>query len=199
MKKRLAGAEPSGLKPDWRPLLALAPDEVPDFMWMFRDFLEDDSVVEAYKHVETRRYVHLDAEGRAYEFIGGLEMVSYYEEVDPQALLEDALTGYEPRSSIVRQNDWVDGQGIEWARSATRHRVPRSQTLSAIQQAGICFDGGFGRKGGRRLYFFEYAKDESPLEIIAVEREDGILLVIHSMLLRDKFEKKFMEALKWRK
>ncbi|MFT3864866.1 MAG: hypothetical protein QM729_11390 [Solirubrobacterales bacterium] len=88
IKKRMPGREPNGLRPDWRPLLSVAPDEVPDFMWMFRDFLEDGAVVEAYKHTWTRQYLHLDSNGRAYAFVG-----AGYEEVDPYALLKQVLRG----------------------------------------------------------------------------------------------------------
>jgi hypothetical protein len=194
-KRRLRGSEPSGLRPDWRPLIELAPDEVQDFMWMFRDFLEGGTVVEAYKHVSTRRYLHLDASGCAYEFIGGTS----YEEVDPRALLARVLRSCEPRADIVRQNEWVDGKRIGWARAATRHRVSRARTLFAIQQAGVCFPDGFGRKGEPRLYFFGDDEDEEPLEIVAIERADASLLVIHSMPLRDRFEAKYTEALRWRR
>jgi hypothetical protein len=193
-KKRRTGSEPSGLRPDWRPLIAFAPDEVPDFMWMFRDFLEEGIVVEAYKHTWTRQYLHLDADGRAYVFTGG----SSYEEVDPAELLTDVLRGYESRADIVRRNDWMDGNRVGWARSATRPRVPRAQTLFTIQHSRICFTVGKGRKGGLRLYFFGDDEEERPLEIVAIEREDGSLLVIHSMPLRDRFEEQYMEALRWR-
>jgi hypothetical protein len=194
-KRRLRGSTPSGLRPDWRPLLELAPDEVPDFMWMFRDHLEDGAVVEAYKHYWTRQYLHLDADGQAYVFSGG----GSYEEVDPEALLVEVLRDCEPRANIVRQNAWLDRKRIAWARSATRHRVRRQRTLFAIQHAGVCFKGEAGPKGVPRLYFFGDDQDERPLEIVAVERADGGLLVIHSMLLRDQFEKQYTEALRWRK
>jgi hypothetical protein len=194
IRKRLHGKEPTGLRPDWRPLIEFAPDEVPDFMWMFRDFLEDGAVVEAYKHVWTRQYLHLDASGRAYVFIGGMS----YEEVEPRALLEEALRHHPSRASIVRQNDWVDGKRIRWARSATRHRVPRAHTLFAIQHAGVCFPAGTSRRGRPRLYFFGDDENERPLEIVAVEQGDGGLFVIHSMPLRDQFEENYTEALRWR-
>jgi hypothetical protein len=194
IKKRLPGKEPSGLRPDWRPLLEFAPDEVPDFMWMFRDFLEDGSVVEAYKHSWTRQYLHLDSNGRAYVFVG-----AGYEEVDPYELLREVLRNQESRGSIVRQNDWIDGKRIRWARSATRHRVPRAQTLFAIQSAGICFIFWASGKGRSRLYFFGDDEKEQPLEIVAVERGDGGLFVIHSMPLRDRFEENYTEALRWRR
>jgi hypothetical protein len=194
-KKRLHGKEPSGLRPDWRPLLSFAPDEVPDFMWMFRDFLEDGTVVEAYKHTWTRQYLHLDASGRAYEFVGGRS----YEEVDPQALLAKALRTCGSRANIVRQNEWVSGKKIAWASSATRHRIPRPRTLYVIQQAGVCFEDRAVRRGGPRLYFFGDDEDEQPLEIVTVEQEDGGLLVIHSMPMRERFEERYTEALRWRR
>jgi hypothetical protein len=166
--------------------MAFAPDEVPDFMWMFRDFLDDGTVVEAYKHSWTRQYLHLDSNGRAYEFIGG-----FYVEVDARDLLARALWSCGPRADIVRQNEWVDGKRIGWAGAATRHRIPRARTLFAIQQAGVCFETPAGRKGQPRLYFFGDDEEERPLEIVAIEREDGSLLVIHSMPLRDRFEEKY--------
>jgi hypothetical protein len=175
-------------------LVAFAPDEVPDFMWMFRDFLEDGTVVEAYKHSWTRQYLHLDSSGRGYEFIG-----RGYEEVDPDELLAKALRSCGSRADIVRQNEWVDGRRIIWARSATRHRVPRARTLYVLQQAGVCFQDGTGRKGGPRFYFFGDDENERPLEVATSERDDGKLLVVHSMPLRERFEERYTEALRWRK
>jgi hypothetical protein len=87
--RRLRGGQIHGLRPDWRPLLAFAPDEIPEFMWMFRVDLEDGTVVEAYKHSWTRQYLHLDSAVRAYVFLGG----GFYEEVDPGLQLEEALAG----------------------------------------------------------------------------------------------------------
>ena len=193
--RTLRGGEPRGLRPDWRPLLDFAPDEIPEFMWMFRVELEDGSVVEAYKHSWTRRYLHLDDRGRAYVFVGGRT----YEEVDPQDLIAKALDGCEPRANIVRQNEWIDGEGITWARSATRHRVPRAKTLSVIQEAGICFEDRRTRGRSRRLFLFGDDEDERPLEIAAVRQDDGGLHVIHSMPLRARYEEKYTEALRWRR
>lgn len=193
-RRRVRGGEIHGLRPDWRPLLDVAPEEIPEFMWMFRVDLEDGSVAEAYKHSWTRQYLHLDHDGRAYVSIGN----RWYEEVDPQALLDEALAGHGSRASIVRRNDWIDGERIGWARSATRHRIPRRQTLFAIQHAGICFRDGVSRKGEPRLYFFGDDEEEQPLEIVAIERQGGDLLVIHSMPLRDRFEERYTEALRWR-
>jgi hypothetical protein len=194
IRKRAAGTEPSGLRPDWRPLIAFAPDEVPDFMWMFRDFLEDGIVVEAYKHSWTRQYLHLDSSGRAYEFVG-----EGYREVDQQSLLARALRGCGGRASIVRQNEWISGERIRWARSATRHRVPRAQSLAVIEHAGVCFAGEIGRRGEPSVHFFGDDEEERPLEVFGFKNLDGDLLVVHAMPLRQHFEEQYMEALRWRR
>jgi hypothetical protein len=194
-KRIVRGGEIHGLRPDWRPLLDFAPDEIPEFMWMFRVDLDDGTVVEAYKHSWTRSYLHLDAEGRAYAFRGG----GWYEETDPRSLLEEVLEGCESRASIVRQNDWVDGERIGWARSATRHRVGRDRSLWIIQHAGICFEHGLGRRREPLLLFVGDDEDERPLEVIAAEGPMRGLTVIHSMHLRDRFEDDYMEAYRWRR
>jgi len=76
--------------PAWEPLIELAPDHVADFMWMHEVELEDGTRLHAYKHRETRRYLHLDHRVRAYARIwsGSEEKDDRYEEVDPQWLLE---------------------------------------------------------------------------------------------------------------
>ena len=37
------------------------------FMWMHEEELDDGSVLHAYKHTHTRRYLYLSADGRAFE------------------------------------------------------------------------------------------------------------------------------------
>jgi hypothetical protein len=193
--RKLRGGEPRGLRPDWRPLLDFAPDEILEFMWMYRVELEDGSVIEAYKHSGTRQYLHLDASGRAYEFLGG----GSYREVDPRALLRKVTEPFESPAIIVRQNEWINGEGINWARSATRHRIPRARTQFAIQQAGVCFEDRTVRTDEPRVYFFGDGENEQPLEVVAIERADGDLFVIHSMPLRPRFKERYREAMKWRK
>lgn len=191
----MRGGEIHGLRPDWRPLLDFAPDEISEFMWMYRVDLGDGTVVEAYKHSWTRQYLHLDSQGRAYVSLGQ----GRWEEAAPQSLLEEAIAGCESRASIVRQNDWVDGQRIGWARSATRHRVARKQTLWVIQHAGICFERGTGSGADPLLWFYGDDESERPLEVMAAGVLAGKLTVIHSMGLRDRFEDDYMEAYRWRR
>jgi hypothetical protein len=54
-------------EPDWAPLETLVGyDVADDFMWMHEVRLTDGSLVEAYKHIDTRRYIHADSEGRTF-------------------------------------------------------------------------------------------------------------------------------------
>jgi hypothetical protein len=55
-------------RPHWEPLLALVGERLTEtFMWMHEGELADGTRVHAYKHVHTRRYLHLGEDGRAYE------------------------------------------------------------------------------------------------------------------------------------
>lgn len=53
--------------PDWAPLCHLVGEEVVGaFMWMFEVELSDGTRLQAYKHVDTRRYIHLASDGSAF-------------------------------------------------------------------------------------------------------------------------------------
>jgi hypothetical protein len=56
--------------PEWEPLRAVAGDEViGNFMWMHEVRLRDGSPVHAYKHIDSRRYVHLGLDGQGYAYV----------------------------------------------------------------------------------------------------------------------------------
>ncbi len=58
-------------RPNWDPLLDLVGEDVTaDFMWMYEIDLEPRGHVQAFKHIDTRRYLHLDDRGNAYEYRG---------------------------------------------------------------------------------------------------------------------------------
>ena len=86
---------PASTTPEWEPLLELAPDHIDDFMWMFEVELESGLRLHAYKHVETRKYLHLDKEGRAFVYLWSDQEVPEedpgYREVDPQCMLKEVL------------------------------------------------------------------------------------------------------------
>jgi hypothetical protein len=195
-KRTLRGGEMQGDQPNWEPLLELAPEEIDDFMWMFEVELEDGAMVQAYKHWWTRGYVHLDFGGRAFVFTED----NLYEEVDAEELLAAVLRGRESRAKIVGQNDWVDGEKITWARSATRHRVSHARSSHVIGQAGICFEEEErGDELEPRLFSFGQDEDGHKLEVVAVRLRDERLHVIHAMPLRSKFGIDYLEALGWRR
>jgi hypothetical protein len=57
--------------PEWKPLEdVLGYDLCGDFMWMHEVLLDDGRKLQAYKHIYTRRYVHLDADGLALVYHG---------------------------------------------------------------------------------------------------------------------------------
>jgi hypothetical protein len=195
-KRPLRGGQMQGDQPNWEPLIELAPEEIDDFMWMFEVELEDGAMVQAYKHWWTRGYVHLDFSGRAFVFTEE----NLYEEVDAEELLAAVLRGRESRAKIVRHNEWVGQDKISWARSASRHRIPRTDVSYVIEHAGICFEEEEGRDGiDPRLYFFGQDEDGRELEVVAVELTSDRLHVIHAMPLRQKFGIDYVEALGWRR
>ena len=73
-----------GDRPNWQPLVAMVGEELAgEFMWMFQVDLADGTAVHAYKHIWTRRYLHLGEDGRSFVFTcsGG------YRTVDPSEVL----------------------------------------------------------------------------------------------------------------
>jgi len=65
----LRGTATQADEPEWRPLLDAVGEEVcGDFMWMFEVELSNGTRLHAYKHADTRRYVHLDHTCAAFVF-----------------------------------------------------------------------------------------------------------------------------------
>ena len=83
-------------EPEWGPLLELAPDHIDEFMWMSEVELESGLRLHIYKHIETRKSLHLDKEGRAFVYLWSDEIrdedePGTYREVDPQRILKEVL------------------------------------------------------------------------------------------------------------
>lgn len=58
-----------GDSPNWQPLLEAVDEEVTqDFMWMFEVTLSDGRQLQAYKHIDSRGYVHLASDGTAFVY-----------------------------------------------------------------------------------------------------------------------------------
>jgi hypothetical protein len=78
-------------RPEWKPLVRLLGDELaPWFMWMCELELADGARVQAYKHVATRRYVHLADDGRALVTIAD----GAYRAISPELAIRRAFYGW---------------------------------------------------------------------------------------------------------
>jgi hypothetical protein len=79
--------------PDWRSLEALldSDDLCAHFMWMFDVVLDDETVLNAYKHRWTRRYFHLAEDGRSFCYAGN----GLYREVDPRTAIKAVFDAWE--------------------------------------------------------------------------------------------------------
>ena len=79
--------------PCWGPLIDLVGLRlVRDFMWMFEVQLDDASTLHAYKHIETRRYLHLHEDGgRTFAYVDG----DRYREFDPRLALRAVFADWE--------------------------------------------------------------------------------------------------------
>lgn len=182
--------------PVWEPLIELAREHIDDFMWMHEVELEDGTRLHAYKHWETRRYLHLDHGGRAFVFVwdGNLDVdkPGEYEEVDPQWLLELALAKPEERVSVLRQNVATEFKRLRWTRSATKHRISRKRIRFVIEHSLLVLeeDPPADRRGegDHRFVFLGEDPRRVPLEVIAVEAAGGHLIVLHAMELRPRYQ-----------
>jgi hypothetical protein len=70
--RRVTGQIAAAATPDWRPLFRAVGEELmATFMWMFSVEIAEASALQAYKHIHTRRYLHLDERGAAFMHVGG--------------------------------------------------------------------------------------------------------------------------------
>ena len=80
---------------DWKALERFAdlatraghPVAADDFMWMGAAEFHDGRVIHSYKHVDTRRYLHLDDSGHTYRFLSRAEGGRYVPIESPQSAL----------------------------------------------------------------------------------------------------------------
>lgn len=92
---------------------------------------------------------------------------------------------------------------LKWARAATKHRISRERVRYVIEHCGFRFEqeppAGSPEDASPRLIFLGDDENGNALEVMAVELDDGGLLVIHAMPLRDRYRKQYEEARKWRR
>lgn len=87
---------------------------------------------------------------------------------------------------------------LKWARAATKHRISRERSRYVIEHCGLRFEeeppADAPAGASRRLVFLGDDAKGTALEVMAVELEDGSLLVIHAMPLRDRYRKQYEEV-----
>lgn len=87
---------------------------------------------------------------------------------------------------------------LKWARAATKHRISRERSRYVIEHCGLRFEqeppADAPAGASPRLVFLGDDAEGIALEVMAVELEDGSLLVIHAMPLRDRYRKQYEEA-----
>jgi len=186
-------------EPIWDPLLEILSEDIDDFMWMGEARLTDGTQIQFYKHYWTRRYLLLDLGGRTWIQKDGDR---YEEAEDPDWMLNLVFGFGETRRDIVRRNEWIDSDRISWARSATKHRISRERSLHIVRHAGVCRrDNEYPDEwdGDPRFLFLGADLEGMPLEVVAVAPEDGSLVIIHAMPLRERYHGWYEEAAKWEK
>ena len=186
-------------EPIWEPLLELLPEDIEDFMWMGEVVLTDGTQIQLYKHYWTRRYICIDLGGRIFVNPG----TDRWEPAEDADWALELVVGFgRSRGDIVRRNEWIDADEIRCARSATRHRVSRERSLHVVRQAGICWrESEYPDEwyGDPRFVFLGPDLEGIPLEVIAVAPDDGSLMIIHAMPLRERWQGWYEEAERWRK
>lgn len=92
---------------------------------------------------------------------------------------------------------------MRWARAATKHRISRERSRYVVEHCGLRFEQepppGAPEKASRRLVFLGDDENGVALEVMAVELEDGDLLVIHAMPLRARYQEQYEEAKRWQR
>lgn len=84
--------------PDWAPLRQFLPLELCGrFMWMIEIALVDGRTVHAYKHADTRQYLHLSTDGAAFLYVATAQNApdGAYTPISREAAIREAFEGWE--------------------------------------------------------------------------------------------------------
>jgi hypothetical protein len=91
-ERAIGGTVVQAENPCWPPLEAVLGTELARwFMWMYEVLLDDGTRVEAYKHVATRRYLHLSQTGLAFRY----SVDGPYLSADLAPAIADAFEGWQ--------------------------------------------------------------------------------------------------------
>jgi hypothetical protein len=132
-------------RPVWGPLVEVVGEELAGtFMWMNEEELEDGVVLQAYKHIDTRRYLYLSEGGYAYEYAacGGLVPVRLDFAVQDVLCLWSILHGWDAdvaesvRAAVERAGAIAGERGDTLLGAAVRRAPPQSATASEVWDDG---------------------------------------------------------------
>lgn len=102
------------------------------------------------------------------------------------------------RARLFRQNVASEFKRLRWARSATKHRISRTRIHDVLEHCALIFekDPPARHPGGRDLRWVFLGEDSTSvaLEVIAVEADDGNLVVIHAMKMRSRYRDTYEEV-----
>jgi hypothetical protein len=89
---------------------------------------------------------------------------------------------------------------LEWARSATKHRISRDRTRFVIEHCDVYFREHAPREDSEfpRAVFLGDDREGIGIEVVAAPMENGHLEVIHSMEVGVRRKERYEEAVKWR-
>lgn len=88
---------------------------------------------------------------------------------------------------------------LQWARSATKHRIARERSRFVIEHSGLRFGEEHHADAAPRVVFLGDDANGVALEVMAIELEGNSLLVIHAMKLRSRYREQYEEAKEWRR
>jgi len=106
----------------------------------------------------------------------------------------------EERAKLFRQNVSSELERLEWTRSAAKHRVSKLRIRHALERCALVLgedppDHSAGRD--RRWIFLGEDQEGIALEVIAVENDEGKLLIIHAMEMRRRYRRVYREVRRW--
>jgi hypothetical protein len=164
------GRSSSGELPVWAPLLAVVGSLTDGFMWMYEVVLEDDRRLHAYKHRDTRRYLHLDTERNAWAY-QHRQGHSMYRKVYLADALIEAFTNWEGLA-FGPSND--ERALIADVIGAARNREPQPRTTST-ETVAVEIDGALVERARARVPAEHRRSDrataEHALVLYALDRE----------------------------
>ncbi len=96
------------------------------------------------------------------------------------------------------KSDRLGGPSARFARSASKHRISRDSSQHVIAHYRVRFEQppppeSPASRSIRIVYLGEDMHGRT-LEVMAVKRHSGELLVIHAMPLRERYRKRYEEA-----